>query len=763
MRKLIPYLNLLVLTFPGTEIQGQHTSYFLDDYPAVFSAIDKFAGQDEMDSVLFYSDLILKGDQNDQRKGIALFYKGLAAASFGQYEAAGFSFDEAETLFRSENYRKGLALVYNKKGDLLLTGGDRAGAARLYDLSIQHAGELELNNILSDVYQKKASLDGSVQASDTAMSYLKAALHFAVLGEDIDQQKNILNQVATSYHSKGMLDSAIIFFKKGLELKNRLGDRDGLISDYSALGNLYRERGDYKSAQLMLTKALNIAETDLDSFSMATILSETGDIYAAQRIWNVSEDYYSRSLGLARSKGSGFMEAGCLKKLGHIFNQQQKDSAAIENYEAALAIYSGLKNKTNIAEVLVSLSQLYQSKSQYEKVKALLQEALETSSRSQDLMSSMSAELALADIEIRLGNYSEGIALALDCYDVFQKMDDRDNLRHASLLLSGAYARTGDYRKAYQFHVEYSMLHDSLISVERAEAIKKYDLLNTTKKKDTEIAMRNEEIQDQRVALLRKNNQLFLLSGGLGFIGLVAAFLFFAFQKNKQLNQQRIRVLKKEQEAERLHAMIEGEEKERKRFARELHDGLGAVLSTVKMQINGIPRQFPTVQDSDPYRKAESLIDDACRTVREVSHDLMPYVLEQQGLISAIDEMCRNLANQHGIEVDFIPFGEEQALSGIMKITLYRITQELLKNMTKHAKATEAIVQLMIDDEEISLIIEDNGKGFDPAKSRKGIGLENIQSRTAYLNGRFEIESTIGKGSTFYIQFPLKPSEIHRS
>jgi signal transduction histidine kinase len=218
--------------------------------------------------------------------------------------------------------------------------------------------------------------------------------------------------------------------------------------------------------------------------------------------------------------------------------------------------------------------------------------------------------------------------------------------------------------------------------------------------------------------------------------------------------------LEKEQETQRLKAIIEGEEKERKRLARELHDGLGAVLATVKMQISGIQRKFPTVQTSETYQKAESLIDDACRTVREVSHDLMPYVLEQQGLFSAIEEMCQNLSRQHDTSFDFISFGDEAQLNDVLTITLYRITQELLKNILKHAEATEVIVQLTIEDEEIMLIVEDDGKGFDTSLQKKGIGLDNIYSRTAYLKGTLDIDSTIGQGSTFTILLPTQQNKV---
>lgn len=203
-----------------------------------------------------------------------------------------------------------------------------------------------------------------------------------------------------------------------------------------------------------------------------------------------------------------------------------------------------------------------------------------------------------------------------------------------------------------------------------------------------------------------------------------------------------------------MKSIIEGEEKERKRFARELHDGLGAVLATVKMQISGIPQKFPEVQASQTYQKAETLIDNACRTVREISHDLMPYVLEQQGLFPAIEDMCQNLSSHHKIYFNFISYGEESELSDVLKITLYRITQELLKNIIKHAQATDVIVQLTIEENEIILIVEDDGIGFDPSIYQKGIGIENIQSRAKYLNGSLDIDSTINQGSTFTIQIP---------
>jgi signal transduction histidine kinase len=441
--------------------------------------------------------------------------------------------------------------------------------------------------------------------------------------------------------------------------------------------------------------------------------------------------------------------------LGHIFHLQKRDADAVTNYEAALSIYELLNNKINAADVLMSLSQVYKDGNQLSKAKPLLLEALAYRSRSQDIMSTLAIKMALAEIEIKEGDLRKGIAFAEECLASFEEMGNKEGLRDAHLLLADAYAQSGNFKKAYLSLQSFSVANDSLTSVERAEAIKKYDLLITTERKDKEIAEQKVEIEKQQVEIQKRNNQLLMLGGGLVLIALFSALLFFIYYKNKQLHTQKIQVLKKEQETQRLKSIIEGEEKERKRVARELHDGLGAVLATVKMEISGIRHKLPEAQVLIGYQKAESLIDIACRTVREISHDLMPHVLEQQGLIFAIDDLCQTLANHNEVAFDFIHFGNEGELSDVLKITIFRITQELLKNIIKHAEAKEVIVQLTIEEDKVMLVVEDDGKGFDTSIAYQGIGLKNIRSRTAYLNGTLEIDSSAKQGSTFTILLPL--------
>jgi two-component system NarL family sensor kinase len=737
-------------------LHGQSSIYIIGEFPSVFSAVENQVKDGEIDSVLVICDQILNGNDDENIRGIAVFYKGQAEELKQQNLQFEIYYQDAINIFKATNFEKGLAMAYCKLADFYFFQNDLSNANTHYNLSINYAKKLALHQVIIDAYEKKAAISTFKQDPESSIEFLKTALFSADLENYQEQNKDILNQIATTYHSIGGLDSAIFYFQRGLRLKDKMEDADGLVSDLVALGNLYRERGDYEEAQRHLMDALEIAETEKDTFSISTIYSELGDIYTAQNMWDVAEEYYSKAMILARLKNSRFAEAGCYKKMGYIYQQQKKDSAAIESYEAALKIYSQLNNKINEADIIMSLSQVYKGGNQFAKAKQILLEALQSRNKSQDLLSILSIKMSLAEIEVNQGFPHKGIAYAEECLPSYQAMDDKEGLRDVYALLSDAYAKKGDFKSAYKVYLNYSEVNDSLTSIDRAKAIKKYDLLYSTEKKDKEIAQQKVEIEKQKVDIQRRNNQLLMLGGGLALIGLFASFLIFVNRKNKQLNKQKIEVLKKEQETEGLKSFIDGEEKERKRIARELHDGLGAVLATVKMQISSIQHKVPEIQSMETFQKAESLIDNACRTVREISHNLMPQVLEQEGLEFALEELCQTFSNQNGIPFEFNYFGKEQNLTQEIKTTVFRIAQELLKNIIKHAEAKEVIVQLTIEEDEIILIVEDDGKGFDVAGQYKGIGLQNIRSRTTYFNGTVEIESTPGKGSTFTILLPIE-------
>lgn len=520
------------------QLHSQTAPYILGEQPTIFSTIEYHLSQEEIDTALILTDNILQNESDERILGIAYFYKGQIEILMGQYDNAEYSFENAGKIFNSDNFEKGLAMLYCKSADLKYFQGAIEEADDLYNLSIDYSEKLNLYGPLIDAYKKKAIIYTSYLEPEVAIDFSKIALKYALLKKDQDEVKNLFNQISTNYHSNGQLDSAIVYFQNGLQLKQEMNDSEGLIGDYIALGNLFRERGGYEKAQEQFMQALGITETEKDTFSMMTIYSEMGDIYAAQNMWNVAEEYYDKTLQLARSKNSHFMEAGAYKKIGNIFQLQKKDIAAVENYEAAFKIYEQLKNKINAADILIRLSQIYKNDSQFIKAKNLLLEALENSNRSQDKMSTLTVKLALAEIEIKLGNHQKGIAYAEECLSAFGEMEDIGGLRQVYSLLAEAYAQISDFKKAYQYQMNFNIVNDSLMSIDRAVAIKKYDFLYTTEKKDKEIAQQKLEIEKQRehnnrIVQEERQERIYLIISGFVVLLILSGVYFRLRYMNK--------------------------------------------------------------------------------------------------------------------------------------------------------------------------------------------------------------------------------------
>ncbi|MBK8506840.1 MAG: hypothetical protein IPL46_34500 [Saprospiraceae bacterium] len=199
--------------------------------------------------------------------------------------------------------------------------------------------------------------------------------------------------------------------------------------------------------------------------------------------------------------------------------------------------------------------------------------------------------------------------------------------------------------------------------------------------------------------------------------------------------------------------MINGQESERTRIARDLHDGLGGIFSTVKMLFSTLEQDTPIITKNTLYQKTLDLINEAADELRKVAHNMMPDVLMKLGLVEALKEFCNNVSSGRLLKITFQSFGMEKRLNSSTEIMLYRIVQELVNNIIKHAQATEAIIQINREHNRLSLIIEDNGRGFDLTTTHKtsGLGMEAIKNRVAYLNGKFTVDSRKEIGTTVMV------------
>ena len=205
-------------------------------------------------------------------------------------------------------------------------------------------------------------------------------------------------------------------------------------------------------------------------------------------------------------------------------------------------------------------------------------------------------------------------------------------------------------------------------------------------------------------------------------------------------------------------AVLKGEEQERTRLAKDLHDGLGGLLSGVKFSLSNMKDNLIITPDNMAvFERSLDMIDASIRELRRVAHNMMPEMLTKFGLDEALKEYCNILNGTGLLKVKYQSLGMEARLDKSLEIIVYRIIQELLNNIIKHASASEAFVQLVRETKRLNVVVEDNGKGFDTAilEKNKGAGWMNIRSRVDYLKGQLDIHSEEGKGTLVNIEFNI--------
>lgn len=245
-----------------------------------------------------------------------------------------------------------------------------------------------------------------------------------------------------------------------------------------------------------------------------------------------------------------------------------------------------------------------------------------------------------------------------------------------------------------------------------------------------------------------------LLVLSIGLIGFV-----FMYQRRMLQHQENLRKLQEAKQRQILDATVQAQEEERRRVARDLHDDVGAMLALVKLNVHQLSA---ALEDKSTGVGVKKMLDEVIGSVRRISQDLMPVVLEKMGLPQALEAMKRSVPASSGIVLEFACNDKNRRLDPKIELFLYRVVQELLNNTLKHAEASVIKVELLFEDGKLLLEYSDNGKGFDYQGKLKeqesgslGLGLMNLQGRVALINGTFNFESSPNNGTKAFISVPV--------
>lgn len=565
------------------------------------------------------------------------------------------------------------------------------------------------------------------------------------------------------YFLKQEFDSCAIEVKKINTYSSQLS-KETLSDHYINIAFLKKSINQLDSSAFYYVKSLNFYGKDSTLFHdrKTTIYQGLYSLYRQIGNRNKEYNYLVKYLKAARKGKLNNEIAYGLNNLAVYYDNDSRPKQALEHFKEAL-IYMKPKRARN--SIYQNIGSIYLNhfdnidSSVYYNKKAMNQY---TSKRT---LAYIHRDLSI--IAKRKNNLIEEGEQLLKAVSSLSQ----DNFPELQVTLYKKLSENYKKRKQFKKSLEYLERFDSLNNVLKNQAlIEKVEDIETkyqTEKKNNE----NLQLKQRNLQITNKQQQdRNLLVGALSFIvlGSFIAFLMLKNSKKKQqlaeqekaLETQRNLTLLKEQEINTINAMVEGQEKERKRVAEDLHDNLGSVLATLKLHFENlrINKKKQKVDQQTLFDKTENLIDEAYLKVRSIAHAKNAGVIANQGLLRAVQIMADKISSANTISIEVVQYGLDTPLENSLEIAVFRIIQELTTNVLKHAQATNATINLSRHDNVLNVIVEDNGNGFEvnTADFKAGMGLHSIKTRIEHLKGELIIDSTKDKGTTIIINIPFE-------
>jgi len=523
---------------------------------------------------------------------------------------------------------------------------------------------------------------------------------------------------------QGEYDKAIANRLEAIQLLAILGNKKKLASAYNNLAGVYADLGQSNKAIAYYKDCLNLAIALNDSGTISHTWYNLGAAYFDLKKFRDANQYYSLSLDYASRKKDRISQARLQNSIGALHYERQHFSTALKNFNAAESLCKELGFKSELALVYNNKATVYAKRNETER--------------------SVRYYLLAARLASDLNNPRD---LHLVYYN-----------------LSEGYTSLGQTDSAFHYFQLYTSVKDSLFNVEKNRQIVEIQEKFESVQKDKSIAELN-QVKAEQEAEIRVRN---ILLGGIGVVSLLAiVFGVNYFQKLRaqkalatkvsELNQQKMMDLITNNELKTVNAYLDGETSERERLAGELHDHLGSRLATVKLHYDHLAAMNSDKGHRQQLEKANALLGEALGEVRKIAHNLTSGVLNKFGLVPAIEDLCAAISTSGKLEVQLDAFELDNRLPPSTELSLFRAVQELLTNTIKHANATEASVQLVRHEDHITIVVADNGKGFDlsGASSNEGIGLRHVETRVTNIGGTFSIDTRPGYGTTGVIELPI--------
>ena len=598
-------------------------------------------------------------------------------------------------------------------------------------------------------------------------------------------------------------EKSMEYYRQALNLGQQIKNNKVIQSSYYDIGVCYINLNKMDSAIHFLEAAIPFARLLNDTLGEAKLLGNIGNVWLHKKDRATAIEYYLRSARIWETCSDQRYLTMLYSNINALLDEQKEHNRALEFGNKAIALAKKIGDDYSLVNGLVNLSTTYSHLGQHEKEYELLEQALPLAKKNEDLDQIATTYHNMGDYFFKQEKFSPALEKYLESFSYVKKMGNKYHLCEISTVLALAYhklnqdgkalqhilqaeqladevgvrtklkeiyltraeieQKAGNYKVASEYYSKTLTVSDSLFKTETSEKVAEAEARYQNEKKQQEIVQLEKDKQIQTLSIKQKSILNYILIGSLAAL-MIVAFLGYRNLRHRQqlakqqdeLKQQRISELEKDKQLIAVDSMLQGQEEERSRLAKDLHDGLGGLLSGVKFSLSNMKDNLVvTPENMAVFERSLDMLDTSIRELRRVAHNMMPEMLTKFGLDEALQEYCNTVNATKLLSVKYQSVGMDIRIEKSSEIIIYRIIQELLNNILKHAAATEAMVQVIREDSRLNVVVEDNGKGFDVKlpENNKGAGWVNIRSRVEYLKGQLDIHSEQGKGTLVNIEF----------
>ncbi|WP_438423426.1 tetratricopeptide repeat-containing sensor histidine kinase [Aquimarina macrocephali] len=592
------------------------------------------------------------------------------------------------------------------------------------------------------------------ESSDKALLHARGMVDYSVKSKNNTYMVSSYVKLATAYENLAKSDSAVVFYDKALDI-SRTVDSDTLFAfSVIRMSQLNSIRGDQEKVVELIFEALQKIENNPNPKQKHELYYKLSEVHRELASFDKAKHYLQL---IIEETELDHLLAAAYNSLGLIQYSNKDYYNGKANLLKSLELYKELKDNNNICKILINLGAMHYKLKKIEESKEYLIEASKLTKEFGYINLYSMVLINLSVIYHKEKDYEKELVYLKKAEELAKETGNYQALSTVANNMILVYALQSDIKKVRRYIVRYRNAIDSLYNFNRNQKIFEIEAKYETSKKELEIARQKELVLTQRTHIVIAIVLVMLLSMILYMYIQRLKSQKLLYTNQKELNEEKVSNLLDTHKLQKIKAYVDGQNEERERISKDLHDGIGGSLAAIKMRLNRIKNRLPS--ELEPIITS---VDSTYNEIRSISHDLMPKNINHLYFTDLMKELV-DFSTSKDIEYKYYIHPEKKlnSISESLQLTIYRIIQELITNINKHAQATEVSINIAIHEESniVNMIVEDNGRGFNTKKNNSGVGLRSIKQRISDNNGLIKIDSNYGIGTVICVELPIRISK----